>query len=96
MLQWRPPLVLGTHPYFGDARDDDCTLLHRGLELLLGGLVELSDGGLGHRVGAIEHQQLGVRGGQGLADCGPHHRGLLRYAALRQLRLGGHRFLGRI
>jgi len=94
--QWRDPLVLRRYPYFGDARDDDCTLLHRGLELLLSGLVELSYGGLGHGVGAIEHQQLGVRGGQGLADGGPHHRRLLRHAALRQLRLGGHRFLGRI
>ncbi len=67
----------GTGTYFGDARDDDGTLLHWGLELLLSRLVELSDGGLGHRVCAIEHQQLGVRRGQGLADCGPQHRRLL-------------------
>lgn len=83
------------HPYFGDARDDNGTLLHRGLELLLGRLVELSDGGLGHRVRAVKHEQLGVRGGQGLADCGPQHRRLLGDTPLRQLGLD-HSFLGRI
>ena len=75
----------GTVPYFGDARDDDGALLHRGLELLLGGLVQLSDGGLGHGVRAVQHEQLRVRGGQGLADGAPQHGGVLGHTPLRQL-----------
>lgn len=84
----------GAHPYFGNAWDDDGALLHRWLELLLSGLMELSDGGLGHRVRPVEHQQLGVGRGQGLADCGAQHRRLLWDATLRQLRLVGCCFLG--
>lgn len=61
----------GAHNYFGDARDDDGTLLHRGLELLFSRLVELSYGGFGHRVCPIEHQQLRVGGGQGLTHSAP-------------------------
>lgn len=92
----RPPASAGaklSYPYFSDARDDDGALLHRRLQLLLGRLVELPDGGFGHGVGAVEHQQLGVGGGEGLADHGAHHGRLLGNAALRQLGLDGRGFL---
>lgn len=71
------PQITGQTSDLGNAGNDDGALLHRGLELLLGRLVELSDGGLGHGVSAVEHQQLGVGGGQGFADCGPKHGRLL-------------------
>lgn len=83
-------------PHFRDARDDDGALLHRRLELLFGRLVQLSDGGFSHGVGAIQHQQLGVRGGQSFADGGPEDTRLLWDTTAWQLRLDGHRFDGRI
>lgn len=48
-------IKLGTHSYFGDARNDDGALLHRRLEFLLCRLMQLSDCSLGHWIGAVEH-----------------------------------------
>lgn len=83
-----------TRSYFGNARNDDGALLHRWLEFLLGRLMQLSDCSLCHWIGAIEHQQLGVRGRQGLADCRAQGRHLLRHPTPCRLRQGVRCFLG--
>ena len=75
-------------PHLGHAGDDDGALLDGGLELLLGRLVQLADGGFRHGVRAVQHEQLRVGGGQRLAHRRPQHGRLLRHPAARQLGLG--------